>query len=175
MYEKWCNLVSPLKTVQASHTLRRRTSSRRGFSLLELVLVLAIIATMAAIAAPRYAASATRYRADLTARRIVADLELAQSSAKAAGTSRTVEFYVSTNDYQLSGLASLDGPAGSYTVQLSERPYEATLASADFGGDTQVTFDGWGLPDTGGTVILNAGSEQRTVVVDAETGKAAIQ
>lgn len=175
MHEKRRNLVFPLKTVQTSHTLRPRTSSRHAFSLLELVLVLAIIATLAAIAAPRYAASAVRYRADLAARRIVADLELARSSAKAAGTSRTVKFYVSTNNYELSGLPSLDDAAATYMVELSERPYEAALVSADFAGETEVKFDGWGSPSTGGTVILNAGSEQRTVTIDGETGKATIQ
>jgi type II secretory pathway pseudopilin PulG len=143
--------------------------------LLELVLVLAIIATLAAIAAPRYAASTVRYRADLAARRIVADLAQAQSSAKAASSSRTVEFYVSTSRYRISDLPSLDGKSGGYIVELSERPYEATLVSTDLGGDAQITFDGWGIPDTGGTVVLSAGSEQRTVMLDAETGKATIQ
>jgi prepilin-type N-terminal cleavage/methylation domain-containing protein len=175
MHEKRRNLVFPLKAVQPSHTLRPRTNPPHAFSLLELVLVLAIIATLAAVAAPRYAASATRYRADLAARRIVADLHLAHARAKAASASQTVQFSPSTNDYELPGLPSLDGAAGTYTVELSDRPYDATLVSADFAGDTQVTFDGWGIPDSGGTLILTVGSERRTVVVDAETGKATIQ
>jgi prepilin-type N-terminal cleavage/methylation domain-containing protein len=175
MHEKWRNFVYALKTAQASGALRPRTSWRHGFSLLEVVLVLAIIATLAAIATPRYAASLARYRADLAARRIVADLTLARSSAKAAGTSRTVEFCVSTNEYELSALPSLDGAAGNYEVRLSERPYEARLVSADFAGETEVKFSGWGIPQSGGAIVLSVGSEQRTVVVDAETGKATVQ
>ena len=146
-----------------------------GFTLLELVLVLAIIATLAAIAVPRYQSSAVRYRADLAARRIVADLALAQSNAKAASSSRSVVFSVSTNNYQMPDLPPLDGTVGSYSVQLSKKPYEADITSADFGGDQEVVFNGWGIPDSGGTVVLTVGSEQRTVTVAAETGKTQIQ
>jgi len=149
--------------------------SNLGFSLLELVLVLAIVATLAAIAIPRYQGSLARYRADLAARRIVADLALAQSNAKAASSSRSVVFSVSANNYQMPDLPGLDGASGSYIVELRDLPYEADLISADFGGDQQVTFDGWGIPDSGGSVILSVGAEQRIVSLDAESGKATIQ
>ena len=64
---------------------RRNASASGGFSLLEVVLVVAIIAVLAAIAAPRYGRAAGRYRADVAARRIVADLEYARLSARTAG------------------------------------------------------------------------------------------
>jgi len=152
-----------------------RQSAILGFSLLELVLVLAIVATLAAIAIPRYQGSLARYRADLAARRIVADLSLARSNAKADSSSRSVVFSVSANNYQMPDLPGLDGASGSYIVELRGLPYEADLISADFGGDQQVIFSGWGIPDSGGSVVLTVGSEQRTVVVDAESGKATIQ
>ena len=44
---------------------------------MELVLVMVIVATLAAIAVPRYAQATSRYRADAAARRIAADLSLA--------------------------------------------------------------------------------------------------
>jgi len=147
----------------------------RGFSLLEIILVLAIIVTLAAIAAPRYAASLARYRADLAARRIRADIEQAQLSAKAASTSISVEFFVGDNKYEIPGLSPLVGSSGSYAVELSARPYAAALVSAEFGGDAELIFNGWGMPDSSGTVILTVGSEQRTVTVNGETGKATVQ
>ncbi|MFQ6036852.1 MAG: GspH/FimT family pseudopilin, partial [Sedimentisphaerales bacterium] len=142
-----------------------------GFSLLEMVLVLAIIATLTAIAAPRYQTALVRYRADLAARRIIADLALAQSNAKAGSSSRSVVFSVAADNYQMPDLSPLDGTSGIYQVNLSEKPYEADIISADFGADDQIIFDGWGLPDSGGTLVLTVGPEQRTVTVDAETGK----
>jgi len=152
-----------------------RQSAVCGFSLLELVLVLAIIATLTAIAVPKYQASAVRYRADLAARRIVADLALAQSTAKAVSSSKRVRFYPSEHRYQLFFMRPLDGDATHYVVYLSEKPYEADITSVDFGGDDEVIFDGWGLPDSGGTVVLTVGPEQRTVTVDAESGKAKVE
>jgi type II secretory pathway pseudopilin PulG len=146
-----------------------------GYSLLEIVLVLAIIVTLSAIAVPRYGASLTRYRADLAARRIVADIAQAQLSAKAACASSSIVFSVGDNKYEIPNLTSLDGASGSYVVKLSVRPYAAKLITADFGGDNQLAFNGWGLPDSGGTVTLTVGSEQRTVSVNGETGRAEVQ
>ena len=169
------NLPWSMKTARVKDTLYAGGMTSRGFSLLELLLVLAIIATLTAMAIPRYQGSLVRYRADLTAHRIIADLAQAQSSAKAASTSRTVAFSIASNSYQIPELSPLDGDSGNYHVALSERPYQAGLLSADFGGDTQIVFNGWGMPDSGGTITLAVGTEQRTVAVDTETGRARIQ
>ena len=65
------------------------TSGRSGFTLIELVMVLAIIGLITAIAAPRYAASLARYRAESAARRVAADLALARREAAASSSSRS--------------------------------------------------------------------------------------
>ena len=174
MCQKCCNFFTRSKIVPATDNHYIRTSLKIGFSLLELVVVLAIITTLAAIAVPRYQMSLARYRADLAARRIVVDLTYAQTSAKAASSSQHVIFYANEERYELVGISPLDGDAGQYTIRLSEKPYEADITSADFGGDAQITFDGWAMPDSGGAVIINVGSEQRTITVDAETGRASI-
>ncbi len=154
---------------------RRRRVSCRGFSLLEVVLVLAIIGIAAAVAVPRYSRAGARYRADLAARRVAADLRLAQSQAKAASSTRTVAFSAATEQYQLLGVSSPDGASGDYTVILSAEPYKADLTLANFNGDPQVIFSGWGLPNNGGTVGISVGGQQRTVTVDRVTGKVSIQ
>ena len=171
-------ILNPLlcaKTVAEGRRMCNLLHTLQGFSLLELLLVLAIISTLTAMAIPRYQGSLARYRADLAAHRIVADLTQTQSGAKTASASRTVTFSVAGSTYDIPELSPLDGNSGSYSVALSERPYEVGLISANFGGDAQIVFDGWGLPDSGGTVTLAIGTEQRTVVVDSETGRASIQ
>ncbi|MGE5295341.1 MAG: Tfp pilus assembly protein FimT/FimU [Solirubrobacterales bacterium] len=150
-------------------------SRDKGFSLIEMVLVVAILAIFAAIAAPRYGLAAGRYRLDLAARRVATDLRLAQASAKAASSSRTVVFTPTTDVYQLQSVTAPDGKTGDYTVSLSCEPYRADLSGASFNGASQVTFSGWGLPSSGGTVTLIAGSQQKTITVDGETGQISIQ
>jgi type II secretion system protein H len=148
---------------------------RQGFSLLEILLVLAIIGIAAAMAAPRYGRAGARYRADLAARRVAADLRLAQSQARAASAARTVSFSAATEQYRLLEVLPLDGASGDYTVVLSAEPYRADLTLADFDGSSEVVFNGWGLPNSGGTVVVSVSGQQRTVLVDGTTGKVSIQ
>jgi prepilin-type N-terminal cleavage/methylation domain-containing protein len=147
----------------------------RGFSLLELLLVLAIMTTLAAIAAPRYQRSLSRYRADLAARRIVQDLELAQAAAKATSAARTVRIRQGEDDVQLFDTAGLDPHESTYRTKLFEPPYQADITASTFNGDDYLIFDGWGIPDSGGTAVLAVGSEIRTITVDANTGEASIE
>jgi len=84
----------------------------RAFSLIEVVLVLSLLAVVAAIAIPRYAASLSHYRLDAAARRVAADLALARQRAKTTGTSQPVAFAVAANSYSLPGVTPLDTRTG---------------------------------------------------------------
>ncbi len=147
----------------------------RSFTLIDLVMTMAVIAIVAAIATPRYANALTRYRAEAAARRVVADLALARQTAKSTSSSRTVVFDAVNDSYSIPSVRELDTAGMTYGVQLQDPPYQAQIVSVDLGGDWLITFDGFGIPDSGGTVIVQAGDNQHTVVVDPETGAAAVQ
>lgn len=153
----------------------RRTRRCRGFSLLELVVVIVVIAVAAAVGIPRYTNSLCRYRAEVAARRVAADISLARNRARVNGASQAMPFTVGTSSYAITGMAGLDNPSSAYTVSLSAKPYEASLVSASFGGTATLTFDGYGSPAAGGQVVVRAGTFSKTIVVDGATGEAKVQ
>ncbi|HEY2413114.1 MAG TPA: type II secretion system protein [Pirellulaceae bacterium] len=152
------------------------TIRRRGFSLLELTTVVLIIGILAAVATPNWAAVLAKYRADAAAQRIVTDLGRVQSLAYSTSTAQTLTLNVTQSTYQIAGLRGLDRASSIYTVDLTAEPYCSALVSANFAGATQISFDGYGQPAVaGGTIVVTCGSQQRTVTVDATTGKATYQ
>ena len=154
----------------------RRT--RPAFSLVEVVLVLAIMGVLAAVAAPKYSASIANYRVKLAAHRVAADVALTQAAARAASASRAMAFDMAHSQYTVGGLAALDAAPGGYTVLLMAQPYGVSIKTLTFtnaAANGTLTFDGFGVPDGGATIVVATGSYIRTVVVDPATGVATVQ
>ena len=154
-----------------------RARDRAGFTLIEVLLVLGIIASVALIALPRYAASAERYRLDAAAQRVIADMAFARGRARASGVSVTVRFDTALDHYRLLDVPNVLNGAASYTVELDQAPYEARIVSATFDDSEDavelvgdVIFDPWGAPDSGGAIVLTVGDRTRTLVLDPDGG-----
>src|ERR1700749_5144432 len=97
---------------------RRRSRSgrrRRGFTLVEMVIVVLFLGIVSAVAVPRFAVSLQKYGMTNAANRIVADLARAQAGAYSSSAPITVTFTVSSSQYQLAGIKSQDHPSGTYT------------------------------------------------------------
>lgn len=147
----------------------------RGMSLFELVLVVAIVATLAAVAAPRFSSADRRYRADAAARRIVADLDYVARTARARSAPHAVSFSLTAHTY-VSSAPPLDvGPDEPYTVRLDVPPYRARLVGVDFEGNTELTFSGYGRPEQGGEISVAVGDIVRSIRVDVATGEVVIE
>ena len=148
--------------------------SRTGFTLMEMVIVTLILGILTSVAAGRFAESLSYYRADSAAQRVRADLELARHRARMSSSSQSVEFEPLDNTYLLPGIPDLDHSGSDYAVDLNLPPHTATIVSADFGGEVEVTFDGYGVPTNGGTVVVQSGQFQRTISVDSTTGSVSV-
>ena len=152
----------------------RRTPRRPGFTLVDLVVTVLIIGILAAVAAPKFADTLHRTRAESAAKRIKVDLGLARQNAISRSSTQTVQFTPATDDYILPGMADLDHSSQPYSVDLTAAPYKAVLVSATLGGDSDVQFDQYGQPDSGGTITVESAAFQKTVTVDPDTGLASI-
>lgn len=159
------NLVTPVaKQPTAPRGLRMRRSP--GFSLLEMVAVTVIVGILALIAAPRFSRFSAQQRLTAAANRVLADLRLAQRHARFSSAPVTVDFVLAGHRYQLLSMFDPDHPSSPYIVHLARPPYDVTIAAANFGGDASITYDGFGSPDSNGSITLSAGPLQRTLTVD---------
>lgn len=152
----------PLKLERGGARRRRRG----GFSFVELVIAVLVFGILATVAAPRWVKSIGQYRVAAAAKQVALDLRLAAARADAKSQPILVEFFPSTHEYRVQGVADPDHPNTEYRVKLKEL-HGATLASVNFNNQATVTFNGYGVPSSSGSVTLQSGEGQAVVVVDA--------
>ncbi|NOX59456.1 MAG: prepilin-type N-terminal cleavage/methylation domain-containing protein [Planctomycetes bacterium] len=150
---------------------RAHISRRTAFSFVEIVVVLVILGVMAGIAVPRFSNAIARRRADSAATRIVMDLALARHHARVISADVTVTF-APQPAYAMDNVPDPNLPSSLYSVDLNTAPYHVTNWLLNFGGAKKVTFDMYGTPNRGGSIVIYVGNEARTISIDQDTGKA---
>ncbi|CAG0996352.1 hypothetical protein PHYC_02587 [Phycisphaerales bacterium] len=155
-------------------SLRRRGCARPGFTLMELIIVISIMIVTAALVAPRWGAAVARQCVDAAARRVAADLSLAQSRARASSKPITVAFNVAGHSYEVVGIKDFDTGKSTYTVTLSAAPYFVSLRSASFNLLPAAEFNAFGIPAAGGQVSVGTRSFFRIITLAPESGETSI-
>ncbi len=154
---------------------KRRYLRCRGFSLPELTIVVLIISIVAVAAIPHYGRSISQFRAEAAAKRVAADLMYARQTAMNQGVAKQVTFSTLTNTYSMPTVPNPDRSSLPYSVNLTTTAYPAKITAANFAGTSIVTFDRFGQPNTAGFVTVKSNEFQKSVTLNAVTGRAIVQ
>jgi prepilin-type N-terminal cleavage/methylation domain-containing protein len=152
-----------------------------GFTIVEIVIVVVIIAIAAMIAVPMMS-SAASLQIRSAANIIAADLEYCRSMAISRGQNYSVVFDTVADSYKIVDPVGtvIQHPVKkgfTYVIdfQNESRLDRVDITSAVFDTDQTVVFDCLGSPDSGGSVVLQAGGTTKTVTVEPVTGFISIQ
>lgn len=125
-----------------------------GFTLMELMIVIAIIAILSALAIPNFLGWLPERRLDAGAQDVLQGLQ--KSRSRAIMTNRNVIFNFDADSF----IAFVDDndsggqDAGDLVIVDRDMPASVDIATNLVGGVTSVTFNNRGIPDTSGSLVL---------------------
>jgi prepilin-type N-terminal cleavage/methylation domain-containing protein len=147
---------------------------RAGFTLVELLVTLAIVGIAASLAVPNVMTSIMEYRASAAGRQLMTDLQFAKTSAVSQVVHYRVTFNVGQKQYIVSRFNSATGNWDQVGVTralaVPGTPYY--VAGGAFainltGGQTFVEFTALGTATTTGGITITVNGRQRTVNVNS--------
>jgi prepilin-type N-terminal cleavage/methylation domain-containing protein len=148
--------------------------NKRGITLMELIIVMAIIAMGAVLMVPNIAAWLPNYRLRSATRDIVSSMRVAQMKAVTSNIQYRVSFDNGNNSYVIqrqttAGLNNFVDEGGTQSLPLG-----ITFNSITFGGSL-VVFNPNSTASSGNMVLKNPKGTQKTISVLSTTGRVRVE
>ncbi len=155
----------------------------KGFTLLEVIVVIAIIGIVSAIAIPNYMSWVSDMRMKAAVRDLKSDMNTAKLRAIRENASVSMVFQTATSSYEIfvdngagGGVANnwvRDG--GEIRLNLATLPAGVTLPEVVFNAETRFSFNGSGLPNVDGHVYMTNTKHDFRGISLSRVGNARIQ
>lgn len=144
--------------------------NKSGFSLIELLVVLAMIAVISAITAPSIISWRSGAKLRGAADNLKGDLEMAKIRAVKENAFVAIRFFVTENRYDVfvdNGSSSADWNLDPDEIKIRDRnlPGGVTIQSTSFTND-RTRFSGRGRADNGTAVLVNSKGDQRDIIIN---------
>lgn len=138
---------------------------RRGFSMIELVMVIVIVGVIVSIAAPRFAEGGSGRRLNAARNAILDDIQIIKLRARATGKAHTIKFYPNSDMYAAFEGLDINKSAIVLARTLSESPFNVDLSNTNLDTDQAVVVSPMGdLEKSFSVGILDSGVEKRVEI-----------
>jgi len=137
----------------------------KGFTVLELVVIMFVLSIMALIAVPNVRSSINNYRLSCFERIIMTDIRYAQQQSSVNWRESRV-YFSNTN-------RMVYVKQGPKIIKSDKYPVSVKLYHTNF-SNNQIEFNEFGNPSKGGSIHISCGSHKHTITVLPVTGRVKI-